>query len=193
MDDPEPLRQIAAPTAKQVFEILVRENADMLTAFLRSLVRRGPSIDDLFQQTMLVAWRRLGEYDPTRPFGPWLRGIAARLVMEHHRRLGRGGVACEAEVLEALHTKFEGVRSLPGDSFRERVSRVSDCLEKLPEQFREALELAYVRGLLLREIAGAVQASEEAVKKRVQRGRLMLAACMEQNANASGPEATASG
>ena len=35
---------------------------------------------------MLTAWRRLGDYDHTRPFGPWLRGIATRLVLRHRDR-----------------------------------------------------------------------------------------------------------
>ena len=39
------------PSAKQVFEILVREHADMLTAFLRSLLLRTSSVDDVFQET----------------------------------------------------------------------------------------------------------------------------------------------
>ena len=30
---------------------------------------------DLFQETMVVAWRRLDDFDHTRPFGPWLRGL----------------------------------------------------------------------------------------------------------------------
>jgi len=32
--------------------------------------------DDIWQETMLVAWRRFDDDDTTRPFGAWLRGIA---------------------------------------------------------------------------------------------------------------------
>ena len=48
----------------------------MLTVFLRSRVNDEAAVDDLFQETMLVAWKRLDECDLSRPFGPWLRGIA---------------------------------------------------------------------------------------------------------------------
>ena len=74
------------PSGREVFEILARENADMLSAYLRSLLGADSSLDDLYQETMVVAWRRLAEYDRTRAFGPWLRGIARNLVLEHHRR-----------------------------------------------------------------------------------------------------------
>ena len=53
----------------------------MLTVFLRSRVNDEAAVDDLFQETMLVAWKRLDDCDLSRPFGPWLRGIAHRLVM----------------------------------------------------------------------------------------------------------------
>ncbi len=47
--------------AETVFEILVRENADMLVTYLRAMVWNAAAVDDLFQETMLVAWRRLGD------------------------------------------------------------------------------------------------------------------------------------
>ena len=72
--------------ARKAFEILARENSRMLIVYLRSLVQDEAAIDDLFQETMVVAWRRLDECDLDRPFGPWLRGIASRLVMAHYRK-----------------------------------------------------------------------------------------------------------
>ena len=69
---------------KRSFEILVRENTRMLTVFLRSRVKDEAAVDDLFQETMLVAWKRLDDCDLSRPFGPWLRGIAHRLVIIDH-------------------------------------------------------------------------------------------------------------
>ena len=69
--------------AKRAFEILVRENSRMLLVYLRSLVRDEAAIDDLFQETMMVAWRRLDQCDLGRPFGPWVRGITSRIVLAH--------------------------------------------------------------------------------------------------------------
>ena len=168
------------PSAKRVFEILVREHADMLTAFVRSLVVDSASVDDLFQETMMVAWRRLGDYDSERPFGPWLRGIAATLVMEHRRKQARSNsrvMCCEPEVLESLERQFDSVSKMAGDSFRDRSARLAECMARLPSGMREVVELAYSRGMLLRQIAESLQAGEEAVKKRLQRARDLLAEC----------------
>lgn len=166
---------IAAP---DVFEILIREHADMLCAFLRSLVRRPEVVDDLFQQTALVAWRRLGDYDRARPFGPWLRGIAARVAMAHRRKAAHDFVRCEPGVIEALGARLDEVNRLPGDTFAQRAAGIRGCLDQLPAGMRDAVEMAYERGMLLKQIAAALSSSEEAIKKRVQRARVLLADCL---------------
>lgn len=173
MNDP-----LSIPDAKSVFEILVREHTDMLTAYLRSLLGADPSVDDLFQQAMLVAWRRLGDYDRTRPFGPWLRGIAQRLVLEHHRKRLSRPICTDPQVLAELDIRFDEVSKLSGDTFRERVERLRECLSKLPDAMRHAIELVYARGLMIAAAAESLGAGEEAVKKRVQRGRQLLADCL---------------
>jgi RNA polymerase sigma factor (sigma-70 family) len=162
----------------EVFEILAREHADMLTAYLRSLIGNDPSVDDLFQQSMLVAWRRLGDYDRSRPFGPWLRGIAQRLVLEHRRRKAGRATPMDPAVLVELDRRFDALGAGPGDTFRERAERVMGCLSKLPEAMRHSIEMVYARGLLIAAAAQALGATEEAVKKRVQRGRQLLAQCL---------------
>jgi len=171
--------QGSGPDAHRVFSILVREHADMLTAFLRSVVTGNDAVEDLFQETMLVAWRRLEETDLSLPFGPWLRGIAGKLAQEHRRKAAdRGWLNCDPEVLLALEEEYREFERAPADSFRQRSDRLSRCLEKLPPLLRDVVGMAYTRGLALRSLAAAVDATEEAVKKRLQRARQLLAECL---------------
>ena len=163
---------------RTVFEILVREHADMLTAYLRSLVRDPGTVDDLFQETMLTAWRRLDDYDRSRPFAPWLRGIARNLALASHRTASRVLYTEDQTILEDLDKRFDRFGSLPGDGFRDRLAHVADCLGHLPETFREALSMVYSRNMLCRQVAESLSLNEETVKKRVQRARQMLADCV---------------
>src|SRR5205807_9445175 len=42
--------------------------------------------EDLASSTLVIAFRRRGSYDPSRPDArPWLLGIAANLLREHRR------------------------------------------------------------------------------------------------------------
>jgi len=150
----------------------------MLVSYLRSLVSDSSVIDDLFQETMIVAWRRIDDYDRERPFGPWLRGIARKLVLAHHRRSAANPRWCAPDVLEALDRRFEELGRRPGDTFRDRVDRLVDCMAKLPSRMRQVIELMYARSLLLRQIATALDEQEEAIKKRAQRARRQLLECL---------------
>jgi RNA polymerase sigma-70 factor (ECF subfamily) len=164
-------------SGRQVFEILVREHADMLHAFLRSLLRSSHAVDDVFQETMLTAWRRLADYDPRRPFGPWLRGIATKLVLRHRERDARAHRELDPAILEALEHRFAAAAPT-ADECSSLGERLRHCVALLPDKLRAAIALVYEHGLRTRTVAARLQASEEAVRKRVQRARQLLAECL---------------
>lgn len=165
--------------AHAVFEILVRENADMLTAYLRSVVWNSAAVDDLFQETMLTAWRKLGEYDRGRPFGPWLRGIAARLVLAHMRKRKRDVMVCDEAVLDHLDRRMEQLNQSAGDTLAEKLGVLRQCIERLPEPHRRAIDLRYLEQRSADDAAAELHITLEAFKKRLQRARAMLLQCLQ--------------
>lgn len=176
------------PEPLELFEILVRENADSLTAFLRAAVDDHSAVDDLFQDTMLVAWRRLGEYDRSRPFGAWLRGIARNLVMEHYRTNSRQVTLSDERVLEYLDRRVAQVDRQPGDSLQEKVTALTDCIERLAPMYREPIDLHYRQRRTSEWIADHLATTRDAVQKRLQRARLQLAQCLERKGVLAEPE-----
>jgi RNA polymerase sigma-70 factor (ECF subfamily) len=160
-----------------VFAILVREQAERLLAYLRATVPPS-SVDDLFQEAVLVAWRRLGDYDRTRPFGAWMRGIARNLVMDHLSRLGRERPTDDA-LLDAIERRAQEHDGADREEFRARLERLDECVAALPEEYRSVIHHCYRLDAPLARIAAEAGASVEAIKKRLQRARGMIAACME--------------
>ena len=67
-----------------------------------------------------------------------------------------------------------------GRRFRARVARLDECVAALPEEYRDAIHLCYRNEMPVARVAREVGASVEAVKKRLQRARAMIAACMDQ-------------
>ncbi len=173
MPDPSPVQ------AETVFEILVRENADMLVTYLRAMVWNAAAVDDLFQETMLVAWRRLGDYDQSRPFGPWLRGIAARLVMAHARKAKRDLMVCDENVIEHLDREVQQISQRSGDCWDEKIAAMHECLAALPDLPKQVISLRYLEGHSADRIAGLLDTTREAIKKRLQRARALLLACLQ--------------
>lgn len=164
---------------EQVFEILMRENADMLLAFLRSAVRDEHAVDDLFQETMLTAWRKLEEFDRGRPFGAWLRGIAGNLALAHYRQRARQDQSLDESSLEWLDSRFAQIHKLGGDTLGEKLVALRDCVQALPVEYRQPVQLRYAESLSLAEVGNSLQLAAETLKKRLARARLRLADCLE--------------
>ena len=171
---------------EQVFEILIRENADMLVAYLRSVVRDEHTVDDLFQETMLVAWRKIDEYDCKRPFGAWLRGIARNLLLPYFRGRARQHQTIDDASLEWLEERFAQIQTLRGDTLSEKLSALRDCVQSLPEEYRRPIQLRYSETLSLSEIGNILQLATETLKKRLTRAKLRLADCLERKLAAAG-------
>lgn len=105
---------------RDLFEILVRDHIDSVRAFLLSSLRDSVAAEDVLQETFLVAWRILDRYDRQLPFGPWVRGIAGKLLLNHRRKLMRTKLYfCDEEALTYLEDSFTGFQSLRADSFDE--------------------------------------------------------------------------
>jgi RNA polymerase sigma-70 factor (ECF subfamily) len=162
-----------------LFEILVRENADSLAAFLRAAVQDQASADDLFQETMLVAWRKIGEYDRTRPFGAWLRGIARNLVLAHYRAATRQIAVADDEIVDRLDRRMAEVDRQPGDTLDEKIQALRDCIDRLEPLYQEPIELHYRQHRTTEWIAERLATTKDAVQKQLQRARARLAECLE--------------
>jgi RNA polymerase sigma-70 factor (ECF subfamily) len=170
------------PTARELFEVLIREHGDGLLASIRAM-GAGSNADDIFQDTVVVAWRRLADYDRARPFGPWLRGIARMIALDYAGRRARMRLAAP-EVVEAIEHDLAAFDRFRGDgaeaamSFRERLAALDDCIRRLPARYAETIQAAYRDAHTLGDIARAFGEQEETIKKRLQRARALLETCL---------------
>jgi RNA polymerase sigma-70 factor (ECF subfamily) len=162
-----------------LFEILMREHADALTAFLRASVEDRAAAEDLFQETMLVAWRKIGSYDRTRPFGAWLRGIAKMLVLAYYRHAAREKSLGPEKVLEHLDRQLTHIERQLGDTFDEKIAALRDCLARLEPDYRQTIELHYQQEKTTDWIASKLLTTRDAIQKRLQRARQQLAECLQ--------------
>jgi len=175
-----PARQVPAVDARDLFEILVRENIDSVRALLLASVRDNAAAEDLIQETFLVAWKQLDKYDRQLPFGPWVRGIASKLVLNWRRKQARHKVVyCDEEVLGVVQGRFDAFDRMGGDTFDDRLEELRQCMGQLTERQTQAIQLHYDHGLHCKEIARRLDLGVEAVKKHLQRGRAVLHRCLD--------------
>jgi RNA polymerase sigma-70 factor (ECF subfamily) len=150
----------------------------MLLTYIRATIRDPGTVDDIFQETMIVAWRRFDDDNQSRSLAAWLRGIARKLILAHYSSRGKGPAYCDEAVLEALDERLAHIDNQKGDTWKDKIAALETCMEHLPESLRRCIELFYRNDCKTEEIARQMDTTREAVKKRLQRARRLLADCL---------------
>jgi RNA polymerase sigma-70 factor, ECF subfamily len=143
-----------------------------LKAFIGSLVRNPHLRADVFQEVALALWRQIDAYDPSRPFGAWARGIAAKKVLQMRDKDARFPVAFSPETIEAVLQAYDRTDA------DYRADALRECVRLLPEKARRLLEQRYEQNLPCDEIARASGATVEAVYQNLSRIRGRLEECI---------------
>lgn len=150
----------------------------MLMAYIRTIQADQVAADDVWQETMLVAWRRIDDYDASRPFGPWLRGIAHKIVLANYSKAKGKVTITDSESLEYLSQRFESVQSLKGDTLDEKLEALRDCIALLSGNERQCVELRYSQSLMPAELSDRLGVALETIKKRLLRAKQRLVQCI---------------
>ncbi len=150
-----------------------------LKAFLGSLLRDRAALEDVFQETSLVLWQKYAEYDPTRPFGAWARGIASNKILQDREKSRRLPLAFSPASIRAILEAFDRGAPEAADP-----GPLRDCVGRLPERSRRLLALRYEQSLKLGEIARRVGSTLDAVHKTLSRLRDALEECLRRKAAA---------
>lgn len=164
--------------AENLFNILIRQHAEMLSAFIHAVAFDRSAVDDIFQETVITAWQRIEEFDATRPFGPWLRGIARNHILNTARGNRRYKAHLDELLQRRVDQQIDRINGSPGDTFADRLESLRDCIERLSPDAREAVDLVYVRGLDATAAARTLATNDETFRKRLYRARLALAECL---------------
>ena len=134
--------------------------------------------EDLTQEAFLRAYRNISQYDPTRPFGPWMRVLAANLCYNHLKKARLARVPLEDE-RESLKDDSQRSPEVLLELAQESQSLYRK-IWRLPEVQRVALELRHFQGLSYQEMADAMDLPLNTVRSHLYRARRKLAELMEE-------------
>ena len=102
-DHPDP----AIPGSTQPYEEFVRlfvAHEGRLRAFIRSLLPTWADVDEVMQETSLVAWRKFSRFERGTNFMAWAATIARFEALDHLRRRGREQLVFSTAVVTAQYT-----------------------------------------------------------------------------------------
>jgi RNA polymerase sigma-70 factor (ECF subfamily) len=157
----------------QAFGELVRRYQASVFNVCYRLAGERREAEDLAQEAFLRAFCRLGSYDVSRPFGPWMRRLAANLSLNALQRGAPAELALEEEQ-DLVPGQALGMPE-PAAIQRERAAAVQRAILDLPPHYRAVIELRHYQGLSYAEIAQALALPLSDVKSYLYRARQQLA------------------
>jgi RNA polymerase sigma factor (sigma-70 family) len=147
----------------------------MVQRYCARLLSSTADAEDVTQQVFVTAWDLRERYDPERAaLSSWLMGIARNKVLDRRRANAR------------LPTPMRSTPDAPSavhdmDQVAQRLL-VGDALERLPEDQRAALELAFFEGYSHGEVAERLGMPLGTAKSTIRRGLERLRRALPQEA-----------
>ena len=159
------------------FDNLVQQHQAAVFRFARSIAADDAAAEDALQETFLAAWRSAETFRGESSVRAWLFAIAHNAVMRQHRR--RVDEPKETESLSVLGDAAGG--GSDDDPERdmlesERRQIFDRAMRRLGAADREVLLLRDIEGISGEEAAAVIGVPLAAMKTRLHRARLRLAA-----------------
>ena len=164
---------------RAAFGVLAERYAGVARRVARAVLGDPDDADDAAQDALLTALVKLDQYDPRRPFGPWLLRIVANAATDRRRRR-------TVRRVEQLDPALVAGGARPDATTERRAlsARLRAALAELSHRRRMAVVLFDVEGYSHAEIAGILGIPEGTVRSEVfharRRLRVLLADWKEQ-------------
>ncbi len=165
--DHDLLHQIAAGDATAL-SILYDRFAPRVLGLLSGFFRSRADAEDTLQEAFWTIWRTAGTYNPAlcSPAG-WIMMVARSRALDRVRKLGRDRLIGGDSVDDLLPRLDHTPEALP---VHEPGYDTHSALDLLPDEQRQAVVLAFYRGLSREEIARVQGVPVGTVKTRIRSG-----------------------
>ncbi len=141
-----------------------------LLGFVLRRVDDRQDAEDIVQEVLMRSWEKRDGLQDQAKIIPWLLQIARNVIADHYRSRSR---VEEIQREQSGEPVDEAVETEASE--RDVAACLAPLMNRLPEDYREALHLAELDGLTQKEMVDVLDISYSGVKSRVQRARGLLA------------------
>lgn len=169
------IRQVLAGRNDR-FTDLLQPHMNVLCRLVRGKMQDSSEIEDVVQEILLKAFRRLRQFRFEASFRTWLIRIAINEVLQWHRRRVHSGVPVsdKAEIEEMQIAEDSASSPFRLYEREESVRCFYNAFVKLPETYRAVIRLRDLEERSISETARFLHLSVPAVKTRHRRARLQM-------------------
>jgi RNA polymerase sigma-70 factor, ECF subfamily len=151
---------------------------EMHAPLLRFIARRVSDprdAEDVLQDVMVRIHRHAGEMDDFENVGAWVHQVTRTAIIDFYRRRAARPEQAAGTSAEVDEFHLATPDASPPDTTRTELARcLRPLAQRLPDKYREALELTEFDGLSQVAAAEQLGLSTSGMKARVQRARMQL-------------------
>ena len=175
------LADLLARTAlrdRKAFAALYAASSAKLFGVIHRILGEQAVAEETLQEVYLKIWQRAGDYraDVSRPM-TWMISIARFRAIDVLRARGRHELPGSDDALLTLADPQAGPQTQAEQAGE--AAHLQDCLDELPEQRRQCLQLAYCEGYTQEELSEHLGSPLGTIKSWIRRGLLSLRDCLE--------------
>ncbi|GJM15005.1 MAG: RNA polymerase sigma factor [Thermodesulfobacteriota bacterium] len=189
--DEEVVRRVLAGEVA-LFEIIMRRYNQRLYRVTRGILRDAVEAEDVMQNAYVNAYTHLNQFAGLAKFSTWLTRIAVNEALTHIRNRKRfvnidSTYNVEEETMNILSPKTPD----PEEQVIAKELNVvlEAAVDSLPEAFRSVFLLRKMEGMSTAETAECLDISEQNVKIRLHRARVLLREEISASINLAAPDA----
>ncbi len=171
----EALVRRAQQRDRAAFEKLVRRTARLLFSRLYLETGNVHRAEDLVQETLLVAWKSIGQVTDPSGFRAWMMTLAKTVAIDANRRdwrKKRFGVRMNLQAAQDIPDRAPGPE-LEAEQEESR-RQVLEVLRALPEEYRLPLTLRYIAGADYETISRQLGLTNGSLRGLLNRGMARL-------------------
>lgn len=146
--------------------------SQQLRAFFRRRVTDDQLAEDLLQETFVRVHNGLASLQKQERLAAWVQRVAHNTLRDYFRK---GFVSKEVLAPDGIVADDIPEEHTSDENYNQEIAAGLGCVvQQLPPRYREAIELAEIKGLAQGEVGTRLGLSLSGAKSRVQRGRVKL-------------------
>ncbi len=172
------------------FEQEAMVHTDALYRTALRMTKNASDAEDLVQETLLKAYRSFDRFEKGTNAKAWLFKIMTNTFINNYRARQKESTSVSFDDIDdsVMHTQLPGLVAESSDPEKDFFNKIIDrdvvaAIEKLPEEFRMVVVLAFNEGFAYQEIADIMGIQVGTVKSRLHRGRKILQKLLWEYAN----------
>ena len=156
------------------FMALLMQHRHRLYAFIAKQLVNPADVEDVFQKTSIVLWKKMSDFDPDGSFFHWSCGIAFNEVRNFLTVQRRSRLQFDLELIELLAPEAVEEETLS----ESRLDALRRCLKQLPDRQQAILRQCYAGTDSITAVAEQLGRERTALYKQLARLREKLLACI---------------